>query len=250
MIKTNICRLKRIAKKHWEKWRNSITRDSRYLKRASKIKGDVDLILVVGAESTATRFISKILVTHELIIGEENPHLHHDLFDAVWKGIDEGMSVQKLREIFPKKEDGFFYLTRRSVPHALIPGSPAESFEFPPLVEFVQLAKVQSFNPLFLVTVRSPLPNILSWKEQRASAKGSMKKALEQYQDVYPYIFDAIQKTGSTYFIVPQEALLLDGALFVQSLFSLLGINSPRVSEIPSIKQDVNKKYYSYLTDL
>ena len=84
----------------------------------------------------------------------------------------------------------------------------------------------------------------MSWRDKRASANGSLKKAMDQYQKVYPYIFHAVAVTNTPYLVIPQEALVLDKYDFVKSLFSFIGLDAPSKDLIPEIGREINKKYY------
>ncbi|MFW6008912.1 MAG: hypothetical protein ACOCP8_06565, partial [archaeon] len=192
------------------------------------------------------RFFAKILSKHKNIIGPKNPEKHFDKFDKIWEAIEYN-ETEKVLELFPTPQNGKIYLTRRSIPHALFPGNAAHSFEFPPLEKFINVAKNKGFTPLLFITVRSPIPNILSWKNKRASGKQSLKITLQQYQNVYPYIFSAVLKTNTQYYILPQESLIVDGNLFIKSIFSLLGLSIYDNFEYPEILNDFNSIYYEEL---
>lgn len=236
-------KLLRQPKKFFKKWYNLVHKNELFFENPNLLLNQPNLILVVGAESTATRFVSKILAIHDSIEGEKFPEKHYDFLDDVWKSIEYN-SEEKTLELFPEPKENSILLTRRSIPHSLEPDSAAVYGEFPPIESFLKLAQRKGFVPVVLVTTRSPLPNIMSWKQQRSSSEGSFKKTLQQYQWVYPYIFSAISSTRSTYYILSQEAMLLEGYDYIKSIFYLLGLEAPIEKDLPDIKTGVNEKYY------
>ena len=236
----------RSPRRFWNSWRNSLRGDYRHYARPGFAAEGPTLILVVGAESTATRFVTRVLSSHSRIVAAASEDGHADILDEVWTFLDSD-DLSAARSKLPDPGPDRIFVTRRSMPHALRPGSPADFFEFPPLTEFIQLAKQAGFRPLTFVTVRSPIPNIMSWKKNRSSAGESLERSIKQYQAVYPYIFDAVTSTACPYYILPEEALIADRRLFLDSIFFLLGLDPP--DAYPDIRDDVNSSYYREFAD-
>ena len=247
MLKKIYDKIIRKPYKFWKKWRNKVENDI-YFKDCYLSEKEPDLFIVVGAESSATRLVTEILVSHPNVLGEKNPKNHEDLFDNIWSKLDSE-DFDEAKRLMPRIKENLKYITRRSVPHALKPGTSAHYFEFPPLKNFLKIAKNKGFNPLVLVTVRSPIPNLLSWKNNRASADSSLKKSLKQYQSVYPYIFHSISLTKCQYYIIPHEAIMLDSDNFLHTLFELLNLDVGKIDIDLEIKTDVNQKYYKEFID-
>ncbi|MEX0359609.1 MAG: hypothetical protein AB3N10_01350, partial [Allomuricauda sp.] len=67
----------RQPKKYLKKWYNFVNKDELFYSNPNIHLYQPNLILVVGAESTATRFVTKVLATHKSIEGEMFPENHY-----------------------------------------------------------------------------------------------------------------------------------------------------------------------------
>lgn len=239
----NLFRIMRLPSKFYLEYKRASRKHERHKKIETSINNNINkVIIVVGAESTATRFLTGLLSKSTDIIGEKEPKKHWDYFDEIWELI-ERKNYDRIKSIFPKNNK--HYVTRRSFPHALYPGDPAFPYEFPPLGEFIRICKQNGFQPILLITTRSPLPNLISWKTQRSSAENSMLTAFNQYQSTYRYIFHVIQQTDTPYLIISQEALMYEKAAYLNSILHLIDIG-PISIEDELFNEDANMKYYNF----
>jgi len=182
-------------------------------------------VLVVGAESTATRLINSILLKNPSIKGTPNARNHTDRFDEVWRNLSAN-DPSAAKSSMPSVAPGDIYVTRRSVPHSQYVGEPAQFKEWPKLHRFADTFKSLGFQLLVLITVRSPWPSLVSWAAKRASTQGDVLKAWVQYQEFYRLILSFIEKYNLSYYFIPQEGIMLDQGKAVNSLFKVIGIES------------------------
>jgi hypothetical protein len=204
-------------------------------------KNDKIIIILIGAESTATRAITEQFSRHPKIFGTPNAESHSDVLDDVWLCLEK-RQISEAKNILSTLIDSRIIFTRRSVPHGIKPGIPAEYGSFPKLDEFIELALELDCKPFVLVTTRSPIPNIMSWKSERASSQGSEKLAYKQYLNCYNKIFFTLQKHKTPYFILSAEQFVLDENDYMRSLFDFFEIGSVEIMR--TAKKDINTKRY------
>jgi hypothetical protein len=204
-----------------------------------------EILFVVGPESTATRVFTSLLSRHVQIQGTRNAEAHGDLFDEVWAAL-RNAGQEAAARAFPIPEPGIRYLlTRRSLPHGPAPGEPARFMDFADIEGFQGVAASLGYQTTLLVTVRSVYPNLISWAEARASAHESIDKAYAQYNASYRHVFRAVENTGMEFVFLSLEALMLDGASYLNALFQFLRLPPQRISFRPNTR--VNRKHYSRL---
>ena len=92
----------RNARRFYRSWQNNLYREQVFYKEPYPTGKAADLVIVVGAESTATRFLTKLLVAHSDVVGESNPESHFDFFDSVWEALECNLT-RELEDLFPKK---------------------------------------------------------------------------------------------------------------------------------------------------
>lgn len=201
------------------------------------------VIVVVGPEATGTRAITGLLSSHPAITGTTDAATHGDLLDPVWAALgagDAATAEERLRAL----EDREILLTRRSLPHGLAPGVPAEFGRFAPLEAFLDLAAACGRAPVVLITTRSPLAHVVSWARERASVRNDPAAALRQYWAAYRLLFDICARGTFPFHIVPLEALAFEGDAFVASLFTLLGMPPCEPGEAIPRREDINIRRY------
>lgn len=199
-----------------------------------------NLFLVVGAESTGTRYLTDLLTQHPDVYGPENAKYHNDILDEVWNSSDA-----KLPEELMQYNN---IITRRSMPHSRKPKQSARYLDFPDLYKVILMAGSQYRHLTLLVTVRSPTANLTSWTLERASASRKYTYAYIQYQLAYRNIFEFISKHSVNYYICPYEAILLDGASYMNSLYLELGLSSFS-PEIKANKTTNINRYEQYILE-
>jgi hypothetical protein len=201
------------------------------------------VIVVVGPESTGTRAFTEVLSAHPLVAGTHDAHLHGDLLDPVWEALGEGDRVEAARRMRLQSERPIV-VTRRSLPHGPRPGAPAEYRRFPPLQAFLDVTATCGRHPVVLITTRSPLANVVSWARERSSARNDLSAALRQYWAAYRLLFGICAKGTFPFHMLSLEALALEGAEYVKSLFTLLGL-PPTEAPLDVIQRaDVNLRRY------
>lgn len=177
------------------------------------------LILVTGAESSGTRWISSLLSQHPEITGPDGGH--EDPLDDFW--------ARRTDEI-PEGN----IVTRRSLPAGVDKGK-AE------YLDFEDFTRLEKFEPVTIVTVRHPWANMHSMVANRASVSRRFDKAMNQYRAAYLWLFEFLLRNQCPYLILPLEALVLDGEGAVQSIFRLLGFKPCNVKIEPDLH--VNSKW-------
>jgi hypothetical protein len=201
------------------------------------------LCLLIGPESSGTRFFESVLSAHPLVLGTPDALEHGDVLDPVWQALESG-NVRAAIEAFPPTSGKLCVATRRSMPHADVFGEPAVFMQFPSLWSLHTLSKHMNLDLTVFITSRSPVPNIASWAQSRLSVDGSFEKAKAQYQAAYRYLYNFIGRSGVTSYVLSLEALLLDQQHYAQSIFQLLGL-PPHPVKL-DLKQDVNRKHYGW----
>lgn len=196
------------------------------------------LIIVAGAESTGTRVFTEIFSQHPQIRGSEQASNHNDILDDLWQKIASSQA-SVLAEF--EKINSDIILTRRSYPHGGYKKA-AQYMKFPPLQTLLNKCKEENIEATVLVTTRSPLANLSSWTEKRASASKQKERALNQYQRSYFEIINACIETNTIYYILSLEAVALEGNGYINSIFKLL--NLPGHQCIITPKEDFNSKWY------
>ena len=199
------------------------------------------LILIIGPESTATRAFTRAFTQHPKILAAEDPSEHIDVLDDVWYELEHYNEEQALAN-FPANHKKNIIVTRRSVPHGLRPGVPARYMSFPNTIGLKRVCEKLGYELFILITSRSPIPNLVSWTNERASAQGEISKAYKQYQMSYRTIFKFIETYDVPYFIVSLEGFILDKKDLIKSLHLYFGLPDKKIS-IPS-RNNVNKKRY------
>ncbi len=200
------------------------------------------LCLLIGPESSGTRLFTSILSDHPSIMGTPEAHGHLDVLDEVWRAVQQRNVKQAVR-IFPDMNSSKCILTRRSMPHSPVFGEPAMYMDFANLPKLEKVARRLQMELLLLITTRSPVPNLLSWKNNRLSADKSLEKAYRQYEACYRFLFDFLNKSRTSYYMLSLEALLLDKNAYIQSLFELLGL--PHHELRFCLNEDTNQKHYA-----
>ncbi len=201
------------------------------------------MILVVGPESTGTRAFTEILSAHPLVAGTTNARTHGDLLDPVWQALVDGDRAEA-RARLEEHRDRPLVVTRRSLPHGPRPGAAAEYRHFPPLQAFLDMTVTCRRAPVVLITTRSPLANVVSWARERSSARGDLQAAFLQYWAAYRLLFGICAKGTFPFHLLSLEALALEGADYVASLYALLGL--PPTAEPIDVprRTDVNLRRY------
>jgi hypothetical protein len=198
------------------------------------------MLIVIGPESTATRAFTKAFSHHPEILGTSQANQHVDVLDVVWQHIENG-EIFEAKEYVNQHIKKHVVVTRRSVPHSIAVGKPADYLSFPSLKTFIQLCQDTDYHPFLLITARNPIANLYSSAMQRASSKNNVGKALNQYFNAYNQIFELTREYDIPFFIISPEMFILDQDLLIQSLHEFFGLKS-----IPlklEIKPKINKKY-------
>lgn len=200
------------------------------------------LLLVAGPESSATRLFLECLSRHPQVLGHTGAARDHaDALDDVWARLGAG-DREGARRALRAFADRPVLATRRSYPHGPRPGEPARYLEFVDLEGFAALARSVGRELVVLVPVRSPAAHLASWTARRASTAGDFERAARQYQEAYRAIFRAIDRAGCPFLLLPYEALLSDGEIFLRGVFALLGLDDAPVAL--EIRRDRNRLAY------
>ena len=199
------------------------------------------LILIIGPESTATRAFAKAFTQHPKILSVEDPSEHIDILDEVWYELENNNEEHALAN-FPVNHKKDIIVTRRSVPHGLRPGMAARYMSFPNTNGLKRICDRLGYELFILITSRSPIPNLVSWTNERASAQGEINKAYMQYQMSYREIFKFIEAYNVPYFIVSLEGFVLDKKDLIKSLHLYFGLPNEKISV--QSRNNVNKRRY------
>lgn len=196
-------------------------------------------ILLVGPESSATRWVAGTLSQHPDILGPSGSH--PDPLDNYW--------AQQAEALFQANaNDSTYVLTRRSLPSGNDLNKPARYLEFDDFEAFGKACESSNTHLTVLVLTRSPEANIYSWHQSRASAAGSKSKAVAQYRAAYKHLMSwLIQENAPEFWFISLESLLLEGSIFVNSIYRLLDLPSYDVSITSNYA--VNFKQYSTAED-
>lgn len=212
------------------------------------------IILVCCPESSGTRVMAAHIGTHpDIYYPPDESGTHRDPLDMVWTYIKNGQyEVAKGRMIEALQEHRVI-MSRRSFPHGSIEGErnmAARWMDFPPLEVFARLCEDLDVRLVLLVCVRSPMANVVSMMETRRSVRSAegvppAVAAMMQYQSAYASIFEAMRAptTASPFYIVPLEALVLDGLDFINGVWRLLGL-MPGTPHNIDLDLNVNAKRY------
>lgn len=199
------------------------------------------ILIIIGPESSGTRVFMNLFSKHEKAVGNTSPNSHVDVLDDIWHYLEQ----RKIISAKPKLPDiakNQFYVTRRSMPHASSPGISAGYMQFPPLADFLRYCKKSDLNPIVLITNRSPIANLFSWSQNRASSNGDIEKSYQQYKESYIQIFKSVTKYNVPYLMLSMEALLVDKQDYINSIFKLCDIPTTEFDD--DINFDVNMKHY------
>ena len=197
------------------------------------------IVFIGGPESSGTRIFTEALSQHSQILGNVNAKKHGDVLDDYFNKIKEQKNENGILNYF---KDYNTILTRRSFPHSKAPGKPAHYMEFPPIDTFFDNITKENIEPLIFITTRSPVPNLLSWTNQRSSPQGDHHKAYEQYKRTYQDIIEVCHQYSLEHYFISLEGLILDKKQYINSLFKLIGVDPEPVKFRG--KKKVNKKWY------
>lgn len=161
--------------------------------------------LVVGAESSGTRYMAKVLVT----CGCEGSDQHEQPFDHSLDGA------------------GKLIVWRRSLPHA---------GDWPNLQHMIQTLRQRDYDVAAVVTVRDTEAIVAS--QLRAPHTSSREQSLQNIQSAYTKIFSALAETKLPYELAIYEAMASDAAV-LPAMLRRLGLNA---AELPPFV-DGNAKY-------
>ena len=199
------------------------------------------IILITGPESSGTRIFREVFASNNQILNDKKIKNHADILDEFWKNLEEKKITEAIKK-FPKNPKNKIIVTRRSIPSGIKPGKSAKYMIFPNLELFIKLSKNMGYEILLLVTSRSPIPNIISMKENRISVNGDTTKAFNQYQAAYRYLFKIIDKYNLIFFLVSIESLVYDKEHLINSLYKYLEITYKKTTF--KVKKSINVKYY------
>lgn len=164
--------------------------------------------LILGAESSGTRFLTEIFVN---------------------SGVAGSAEHQQLFDVQDPTEDVIVW--RRSVPHGLDP-------ELPDIVGMIRKLRKLKYEVKALVIHRE-ISATLASQFKNFEAITSEEMAFDRYQKAYLHIYEAIKKTNITYLVVTYESLYLN------QLAVLDGIKERFDIELKSQKvRNENSKWY------
>ena len=175
-------------------------------------------ILVVGPESSGTRWLAETIAQHPIFADSKPLSGHKDPLDYFWDG-------GSARSFLEMGIGANHVVTRRSLPSAKTSDSSATYMEFDDFGRLQDLCVNSGFNLHVLICVRSPEANISSWYTSRSSALGDRKKAEEQYKAAYKHLISWLSMDGAPpFWFYSYEAVLLEGKTYISSLFRLLDL--------------------------
>ena len=198
------------------------------------------LILVLGPESTGTRWLSSVFSKHPDVEGPSGKH--DDKLDKFW---------------FSKKECDFLnavnisseaLLVRRSIPAGIEPGKKAKFGVFQEFSQLANFCKKYNIVVQVLITTRSILPHLNSWTKSRASVDKSLVKSYIQYQMVYRYLFNWINEYRLSFLLVSLESAVYEGGEFISGVWRFLGLKPYEIA-IEGNKR-VNTVHYDELKSI
>lgn len=191
-------------------------------------------ILVLGAESSGTRFVAGLMSQHPQIAGMGNTH--SDLLNEFWKNGDENT----LEEAFLKND---VILTRRSIPSG-VENNAARFLQFDSYDRLSDFCHEKGYVLKVVITTRSPYANIASWSRSRVSPGQSAAMAEKQYQQAYKHIFRwLLDREEIEYWIVSIEGFLHESSYYLNALFCKLGLSK---TEAVTVDPDpaINFRHY------
>ncbi|MDO6540069.1 hypothetical protein Q4524_15915 [Alteromonas stellipolaris] len=195
------------------------------------------LILVVGPESTGTRWISSVFSGHPMINGTSGEH--NDTLDKFWLTNRETDFIEAVDIDKP------ILLSRRSIPAGRSPGEKAQFKVFQNFEDLALMCNRAGVSLHVIITTRSLYPHLNSWTRNRASVQGSLVKSVVQYQLVYRYLFEWVSKFQLPFFLISLESVLYEGKDFVETTLDFLGLEKTGI-EVNG-NSDVNTKHYEKL---
>lgn len=202
------------------------------------------IICVIGPESSSTRFFGDIIGGHPDIFWQrktgDDHHQNTDPMSHIWDKID----YENTTDQFKIKTDKKYILTRRSIPHGKKknPNGRADYMDFMNLDTFAKGCKNSGYDLCFLITSRSPVPNIVSWTQQRGSANKKWKKAQSQYWESYKHLFKTITAHNIPFYMLSLEGVLYDKADYINGIYDLLEL--PHRDDIQIADNNSNKSRY------
>lgn len=202
------------------------------------------ILLVVGPESSGTRIFTDIFSRHPAALGSDAALRHQDLLDTTWQAVAGRRRRDAVHLLRALPRDRFI-VTRRSMPHGSAPGTAARFCEFPDLDGFIDACDSAQRSVFVLVTTRSPAACMASSVAQRASVQGDPELARQQFHAACAAIFRVIARRRLPFLILSVEALVLDGADYVQSLFHLLGLG-PGPADLPPARNPNTPRYREF----
>lgn len=185
------------------------------------------LVLIIGPESTCTRFWTDLLSQHSQLKGTPQKS-HGDLLDAQWREVEQGFPT-----VIPDN-----CITRRSVPHGTFGN--AEYMSVPNLEKMLNICHNQGIESIVLIPTRSYYPHVKSWAKNRASCKGSLQAAMDQYNHAYKEI---IRQVSGKWCFLSLEALMTDKQDYINSIFQFIGVKPEKLDYKPF---NPNGKHYGY----
>lgn len=166
---------------------------------------------VVGAESSGTRLMTKILIE----AGCKGEDTHQQTFD---------------KKPFPKPKQNIIF--RRSVPHA---------GEMPDINNIIQRFRTSNYNPFIIVTVRDWYT--IKKSQVKNNHVKNENEALVNLNKIYPYIFNAIQKQNVPHIIVTYESITQRWET-INNILDYLDL--PKIEKNQIEIYDGNKKWYKF----
>ena len=202
------------------------------------------VLLVIGPESSGTRWIARLIGSHPAVLGRtgEGGTAHQaDALSDVWNGL--------MSEPLPRLPDFgncSAILTRRSLPHGPAGGGPAAYLEFVDLERFHDVCVRDKAELFVIVTSRSPAAHLASWTLERASTGRDWERATQQYRAAYGHLFRFLVNRDVKYLMTSMEGFALDGGEYLNGLFRLIGLPE---HDVPIELQDANAKRYDWHRD-
>lgn len=190
------------------------------------------VILLTGPESSGTRFLASALATHPDIEGPTGGH--EDPLDAFWAGDDASLAK--------RLERNACLLTRRSIPSGPAAGQAAGYMKFDDFDRLHRVVSGKGGTLVLLLTARSPWPHLVSWRERRASVRGSWSRSVAQYGAAYRHVFRFVENSDVPFLLLPLEAAILDRGDAIRGVWRLLGLREHALDIEPI---NVNADRYS-----
>lgn len=185
-------------------------------------------VMVLGAEGSGTRLVTRILLTVDGARGTDD---HFQAIDTVFSKSSDARSVEFLSEHWL---DSPLAVMRRSLPH---------SNRWPPLSRFGDIVTAAGFDLWVVMVVRDNWACVQAMR--RAGHVSREGRGYRNYQRAYRTIFTWLNEAGlgPKMIIMPYEALVLgQHACAQQTLGRPLGLELPK-DKFPNVF-DGNEKYY------